>query len=256
MTPGQGREPFDGPKGQDDNHKDLPSTENKAEYKPGDDENDRLQFFVQSMNEIARQSKGEKILAGLSGGGGLATGAVEAGPDIWTRLLLYAPYYKNPGISGVGSAVLGQVMPGFVNDWGPKCRANRAVEGGRAGLCSLTIGSIRAMTNYGVNAAQRVASIKIPVQFVGAEADPTADNGAIHAALQKIATNASICLYPKGVPHSLINPKSDAPKLDPYWVPALQADSLAFIMAGQWFPGSGAQASKADYNLPICRNKL
>ncbi len=260
LMPGQGREPLDGPKGEKDNHGDLPSTDRDKnnppnEYQDGDDENDRLQFFVKSMNEIAAATPGERIIVGLSGGGGLATGAAAAAPGLWARALLYAPYYKNPGASGVLSAFLDQVMPGFVNDWGPECKENRRSEVGRAGLCMLTIGAVRAMTNYGVNAAKRISQIKIPVQFVGVEADPTADNGAIHRAYEAIADRAQMCLYPKGVPHSIINPKSDAPKIkDPYWVPEMQEDSIAFIAEGKWFPVTDRRASEADYNLPICRN--
>jgi alpha-beta hydrolase superfamily lysophospholipase len=253
LMPGQGRVPFDWPTGDKDNHDELPSTEHKNEYQDGDDENDRLQYFVKSMNEIAAATSGERILAGLSGGGGLATGAAAEGQGIWTRVLLYAPYYKNPGLSGIVSAVLDQVMPGFVNDWGNECRANRKSAVGRAGLCSLTIGAVRAMTNYGVNAATRIKRIKVPVQFVGVEADPTADNGASHKAFLNIAGNAQFCLYPKGVPHSIINPRSDAPNLDPYWVQAMQQDSIAFITSGKWFSVSDRKATKADFYLPICR---
>jgi pimeloyl-ACP methyl ester carboxylesterase len=254
LMPGQGRVPDAGKNGDEDNHKDLPSTDNPAEYKDGDPENDRLQYFVTSMNEIAAATPGERIIVGLSGGGALATGAAAEGQGLWARALLYAPYYKNPGASGWISAMLDQIMPGFVNDWGPECKANRQSEEGRAGLCMLTIGAVRAMTNYGVNAAKRIDQIKIPIQFVGVEADPTADNGEIHRTFEKIPDRSRMCLYPKGVPHSIINPKSDAPKIkNPYWVPAMQEDSVAFITEGKWFPESGSRATQADYGLPICR---
>lgn len=256
LNPGHGREPFDGPRGRKDNHEVLPSTDHKDEYRKGSDENIRQRSFVTTMNAIARAEKDEKILAGLSGGADYAVTAVESEPELWNRLLLYAPYFKNPGPSGAGSAVLGQIMPGLVSDWGDECRANRLRDGGRGGLCSLTIGAVRAMVNLGINAAQRIASIKIPIQFVGVEADPTADNGAIKKAYLQVAEHARICLYPKGVPHSIINPKSDAPKLDPYWVPVMQKDSVAFITEGKWFIPSDKLATKADYTLPICRTKL
>jgi alpha-beta hydrolase superfamily lysophospholipase len=260
LMPGQGREPLDGPKGDNDNYKELPSTQHKGgnfphEYQDGDDENDRLQYFVKSMNEIAAATPGERIIVGLSGGGGLATGAAAEGQGLWARALLYAPYYKNPGASGWSSALLDQIMPGFVNDWGPECRENRRSQVGRAGLCMLTIGAVRAMTNYGVNAAKRITQIKIPVQFVGVAADPTADNSEIYRTFQKITDHAKFCIYPKGVPHSIINPKSDAPKItDPYWVPAMQQDSVSFITEAKWFPESEEKATSADHNLPICRH--
>jgi alpha-beta hydrolase superfamily lysophospholipase len=252
LMPGQGRVP-DAPTKDKENHMDLPSTDNPNEYKDGDDENDRLQFFVKSMNEIAAATPGEKVLVGLSGGGGLATGAAADGQGLWNRVLLYAPYYKNPGVSGPLSAFLDRVMPGFVTDWGPKCRQNRTSAVGRAGLCALSVGAARAMTNYGVNAARRANKITVPVQFVGVTADPTADNTAIHDVYKLMKDRAQMCVYPKGVPHSIINPKSDAPDLDPYWVPAMQQASIDFITEGTWFPSSGEKAPTSDHELPICR---
>ncbi len=256
LMPGQGRTPLDGPKGSKDNHMDLPSTDNSSEYPDAKKDNVRLQNFVKSMNEIAAATSGDRILAGLSGGGGLATGAAADGQGIWTRVLLYAPYYKNPGLSGFASAVLDQVMPGFVNDWGQECRDNRIGPGGRAGLCSLSVGAVRAMTNYGINASARITNIKVPIQFVGVVADPTADNTAQYKAFESVADHSQYCLYPLGVPHSIINPASDAPKITGYWVPAMQQDSIDFITQGKWFPVSEEKAPEKDHNAPICRYKL
>jgi dienelactone hydrolase len=112
------------------------------------------------------------------------------------------------------------------------------------------------MTNYGVNAANRANKIKVPIQFVGVTADPTADNTAIHDVFKNMKDHAQMCLYPKGVPHSIINPKSDAPDVDPYWVPAMQEDSIAFITEGKWFPVSSEKADSSDHNLPICRFQI
>ena len=119
-----------------------------------------------------------------------------------------------------------------------------------------SIGAVRAMTNYGVNASAAASSIRIPVQIVGVEADPTADNGRIREVFDSLTQAKSLCLYPKGVPHSIINPRSDAPKLDPYWVDAMAYDSIQFLTEGKWFEHSGAKASSADYLLPICRTEL
>lgn len=112
LMPGQGREPFDGPKGEDDNFHDL----------PGGKDYHRYEDFVDKMNELGSFIEGPKVITGLSGGAALATGAAIEGKGIWDRVLLYAPYYKNPGISGYGSAVLDVFIPSFVNDWGPQCR--------------------------------------------------------------------------------------------------------------------------------------
>ncbi|MFW7379456.1 MAG: alpha/beta hydrolase [Oligoflexus sp.] len=242
LMPGQGREPRDGPGGNDDNYYDLPGGKDK----------DRYQNFVDRMNAMARAATGTKVIAGLSGGGSLATGAAIHGKDIWDRILVYAPYYKNPGMSGVASAALDVLWPSFKNDWGPECRENRRQLGGRAGLCALSIDAVRAMTDYGIYASSRAGEIEIPMQIAGVEHDPTADNGEINRVFQKLK-NANLCFYVKGVPHSIINPKSDAPKLDPFWVPAMEEDSIAFITKGEWFKTDG---SSIEYSQPRCRASL
>jgi pimeloyl-ACP methyl ester carboxylesterase len=253
LLPGHGRRPtYEGHAEyqEKDNLGDLPTTANSSEYRknPGN-ENDRHEAFVATMNQIAWASSAEiKVIAGLSGGGSLATGAAITGQDIWDRALVYAPYYKNPGISGPASAILGAIMPGFLNDWGDKCRQVRSV--GRAGYCSVPVGAVRAMTNYGIWAAQNIHTVDMPIQMVGVDHDPTADNWAINKAYED-APNAQLCLYYEGVPHSIINPKDDEPSLDPRWVPAMQQDSINFITEGTWFPTDGMSSEK--YDLGACR---
>lgn len=254
LLPGHGRTPtYDGYGmfQEKDNLDDLPNLANGAEYAvDGDQVNDRHEAFVARMNEIAALAEAPvKVIAGLSGGGSLATGAALSGKGIWDRALLYAPYYKNPKLNGPLSALLGTVTPGFLNDWGDDCREVRAA--GRHGYCSVPYGAIRAMTDYGVWAASRIGDLDIPVQFVGVDHDPTADNAAIVGAYRR-SLDASLCLYYHGVPHSIINPKDDAPKVDPRWVPAMQADSVGFITEGHWF-GTDGKSSETNYELDACR---
>jgi len=107
------------------------------------------------------------------------------------------------------------------------------------------------MTDYGVWAAQHISSIDVPLQFVGVDFDPTADNQTIVGAF-RAAQDATICFYYRGVPHSIINPKDDAPDLDPRWVPAMQADSLRFIETGAPF-GTEGMSGETAYNVQACR---
>ncbi len=241
LMPGQGREPFDGPQGVKDNFYDLPTGKDFPRY----------QKFVDSMNTLASKVPGPRVISGLSGGAALATGAAIYGQGIWDRILVYSPYYKNPGIQGPASAVLDVFVPGFVNDWGPDCRVNRKRQGGRQGLCALKVDSIRAMTDYGLQVVRRMAEIKIPMQFAAVEADPTADDGEIYRAKQKVA-NSHLCFYPKGVPHSLISPATDTPEIAPYWVPSMQDDSITFITDGTWFREDGVSV---EYKQPRCLSK-
>jgi pimeloyl-ACP methyl ester carboxylesterase len=53
---------------------------------------DLVQSFVAKMNAIAQlATRGDKVLAGLSGGTSLAMEAALAAPQLWDRLLFYAP---------------------------------------------------------------------------------------------------------------------------------------------------------------------
>jgi alpha-beta hydrolase superfamily lysophospholipase len=204
LMPGQGRAAT----GKIDYLNDLPSKNTFAKPR----KHERYTEFVEKMNAIAAASTGTKALAGLSGGGGLATGAALAGQsgnaNIWTRLLLYAPYYLNSGLAKTLADTAGFFFPGVKSDWGEGCRVNRARPNGRAGYCSINAGATQAMVQFGEEVAQETDKILIPVQIAGVEEDPTADNSAMARAFRKMK-NAKLCYYPLGVPHSLINPDKD-----------------------------------------------
>ena len=217
---------------------------------PAEEEGLRLADFVSYMNEIIEGTMRPHVLTGLSGGADFAVGAVVTGGS-WDRLLLYAPYFSNPPVSGALSSMIATFKPDYVNDWGDECRANSNRPGGRAGVCALEVTAIRAMTNYGSAIAKDAYRIEIPVQFVGVEHDPTAYD-LVTIRTQQTVKHSQLCLYPKGVPHSMINPKADAPNLDPYWVPALQQDSINFIADGTFFPTDPTPG----WNYAVCRTKL
>lgn len=271
LMPGQGRQPT----GKKDYLKDLPvKTAQEIPRKHW-----RLVEFVEKMNQIAKHTTGERIILGLSGGAGLATGAAiagenEHGNEIWSRALLYAPYYEIPGPTRWLAEASGLVKLGLINDWGETCRVNRAREQGRNGYCSVTGIATLAMVHYGDEVAQETHKLTIPVQFVGVEHDPTADNRAMRRAYQRFQdkSKVSFCFYPKGTPHSLIRPTKDIlprpEKIDfeafgyqtaddylkfrgkiyplgPYeyedkpedfeWVWDLQQDTVAFVTKGEFF---------------------
>jgi hypothetical protein len=214
-----------------------------------------------------------RALAGLSGGAGLATAAAIAGQtdydNVWSRVLLYAPYYQNPGAVKIFSDIVGFFNPGVLNNWGDACRQNRSRANGRAGYCSINVGATQAMVQFGEEAARDFGKIQIPVQFVLTEKDPTADNSAINRAFV-LGKNAHLCTYPLGVPHSLINPNKDllpdtdafagirdvnAPSGPPYeWVDALNIDSVRFLTEGSSFPSGGLSTVEAEYGnqFPMC----
>jgi len=242
LMPGEGRMPFDGITGSKDNFYDLPGSNDHARY----------QQFVDTMNAIAKTTPGPHVIAGLSGGGSLAAGAVIFGNGLWDRALLYAPYLKNAGLNGLISSVIEHFDPNYVDNWGPTCVSNRARPNGRNGLCAVRIDAIRSMTDYGVMVSKRFNQITVPTQITGVENDPTANDAKIVTAFKNLKT-ARLCFFKRGVPHSMINPAADAPQLDPYWVPALQQASVGFITQGTWYPTDGVSNQKKQ---PLCSSAV
>ncbi len=240
LMPGQGRMPLDGPQGLEDSYQELPRA----------DEMQRYSNFIAEMNAIIAEAPGERIITGLSGGASLATFAAIEGKAVWDRVLLWAPYYQNNFLPEIGSIVLNAFAPDYVFDRGDDCRAKRQIEGGRAGVCRVKVTAIRAMVNFGMMAAQRAHEITIPLQFVGVEDDDVARNSLIQKVARQVK-KASLCFYPKGVPHALVNPRSDWPDLDPYWVPAMQDDTLEFVQKARFYPFSGSSSRELGFSL--CR---
>lgn len=240
LMPGQGRMPPDGPQGVGDSYAELPkSTEMQRYYD-----------FIAEMNVIMAEAPGEHIITGLSGGASLATFAAIEGQGIWDRVLLWAPYYQNNFLPEIGSILLNAFAPEYVFDRGDDCRAKRQREGGRAGICRVKVTAIRAMVDIGLMAAQRAHEIKVPVQVVGVEDDDVARNRLIQKTALRLS-KSSLCFYPKGVPHALVNPRSDWPDLDPYWIPAMQEDTRAFVQKARFFPQDGPSSQEPGFFL--CR---
>jgi hypothetical protein len=100
--------------------------------------------------------------------------------------------------------------------------------------------------------SKRVHQIKVKTQVVGVEADAIADNSELVRAQKKLA-DSRLCFYPKGTPHSLLNPAAEHPQLSATWMPALREDSLAFITEGTWFPEQG---TSPDSKQALCRTSL
>lgn len=153
----------------------------------------------------------------------------------------------------MGTDVLNALAPETKIKWPQRCFQSRR-NGGRPGLCAVSAGSAQAMVDFGLRVAEQADNFAMPVQIAGVEADQTADNSITHDVYQNLPGVKSACLYKKGVPHYLLNPRGEDPKQDPFWEKALHEDSVEFLSRGQWFGHTrGGSASAADFNLPICR---
>jgi hypothetical protein len=113
--------------------------------------------FVEQMNAIARLASGERVVTGLSLGGGLATYAGlatdAAGAPLYARSLAIAPFYStafDPLLGPLMTLGLGKLTI----DWGDTCDDERRL--GRAGYCTFHVVNILAARNVGRNAARLV----------------------------------------------------------------------------------------------------
>ncbi len=222
LLPGHGRVPLDGAMGNKEDVKKLPE---RAEI---------YEAFVQKMVRLAASAKGDKIAIGLSGGSNLATAAIAADPKIWSRALIMAPFYKIPGALGPVSATIDFIKGDFQNSWGQKCKDQRKQGGGRAGICDYEVNAMRAILDVGIRNREKTGTFQLPVQFVGKEADKSADNTEMLKAAAR-APNKSVCFYPQDMPHAFVNP-AEVPDMNFYWMDALRRDMIAFVSQGTFFP--------------------
>ncbi len=245
LLPGQGRQPLDGPGGVQENLKDLP-VDSPITRDISEDSNNPYQVLVRRMNQLADAGRGSKIVIGLSGGGALATGAAVYGGGVWDRALIFAPFYKIPGAQAVLSATMDFFYPKFKTGWGGDCKEQRNKPDGRTGICDFEVQHARAMLNYGISIATMTEQIDIPVQYVGAENDTAADNRKLFEAFQS-TPYASLCFY-RNVPHAMVAANESGK--DPYWVPYLEEDTIAFVEDGSWFPKQ--ELISSEYDQPLC----
>jgi esterase/lipase len=207
------------------------------------------QDLAWKMNRMAAVGIGTRIVGGLSGGANVAMASAADRPSAWDRAVFFAPFIEIPGFNGPLSAFMDVVFPQFKTNWGPTCKAERGQPGGRHGICTATVDMSRTMRSFGDSAASRANLITAQTMFVGAEADPTADNGAVFEAYSRVR-NARICFYRKGVPHAMISDFDHKGKPH-FWARSLESDAINFIANGVWFP-TEAMGTSTEYGQARC----
>jgi pimeloyl-ACP methyl ester carboxylesterase len=100
---------------------------------------------------------------------------------------------------------------------------------------------------------QAIGKIQVPLQFVSVRHEGDTDGTALQKALKNVR-NARLCFYPEGIPHAMLRGTSPETDEEAYWLPSLEADSLAFITRGRWFLTHHVRAEKD--RQPICRYTL
>jgi alpha-beta hydrolase superfamily lysophospholipase len=256
LLPGQGRVPltFDRERRVvTDDQRGMP--DNTAPY-------ERLS---QSMNAIAAEFPGYKVIAGLSGGGGQAMGTAVEGinpqtqKNHWDRVLLYVPFFKIPGIQGNVAGPVSVLLPGVYKGFGADCEKDQLNEADpRNGMCDFSLKHVIAMKDYGAKSAARAAELQVPIQIAGVEKDGASDDSAIIATFKNIASpDKHLCFYQEGVTHAVFY-ESDYKYPDTRtWVPEAEDAALDWILRGEAFPTNGPSieppnAAPAD-KQPRCK---
>lgn len=241
LMPGQGRMPLD------EKNRSGVAKDNLADL-PVNLDVSAIVRTAQRMNELAAAGKGVKVVGGLSGGGGLATGTAIEGKGVWDRAIFMAPFYKFRITIGPLTAFMDQIYPGFATNYGKDCMKDRGISGKRNGLCSVTVEAMRTMLQYGLEYRKRVSELGIPVQYVGAENDATINNKEMVAASRDVK-DVSICFFYKGVPHSMMS-RYENLQTNHAWMTSLEQHMVDFISNGTRFPTDGVSS---EDKAPKCK---
>jgi len=165
----------------------------------------RYHNFVKMFNQLAEASSGLRMIGGLSGGGAIATAAMNTATTPDDRALFIAPWLHARGTFLQNVLMLferflpvgfGQTVP-----CGESCLTTRSH--GRAGYCQTYIANLACAENFGLDTYFSLEPAKTKVQFVGVEDDPPVDNDTNSLAIGKMQLKSSaVCFMPKGVPNS------------------------------------------------------
>ena len=220
--------------------------------------------YAEQMTAIAKSFPGERIIVGLSLGGGLSVATLlkgveladSPGGNVWDRSLIYTPFFKAPSIQGHAANVIGKVLPGFGFGFGAGCESEqlRTDYARRKGICDFAIGNIRTLQVLGsqVGKKDQMAKIKVPVQVLGVANDNTSDNTSIINAFnfsQKETTK--VCFYPDEVGHATVisgdyvplnssyenslataREANNVPRITRFWARDVYDRSIKFITSG------------------------
>lgn len=200
--------------------------------------------FADRINLIMTHADGERVIAGLSGGGAAALYLNDRARDLYDRNLVMAPFLSIAGGRTVnGATVMLGVVPAFnqlsATPFGSadSCIAKRRQ--GKASYCKWQIRHVAGMRALGTDVRRRLAEnpLAVRMQIIGVSNDDSVSNVRIEelVAAQTRTGNTSACFYPAGVPHSMFS-RFDHPGEDMYWLAEFHAAALAFLTDAAAFP--------------------
>lgn len=234
--------------------------------------------MVSRMNELGRLFSGERVLVGLSHGSNLALRAIQVEPQLWDKAFLMAPKLTNEAaflkflltspihvlsIDQVSGSEKVQDNPANYGEqkilsmrsgWRKCSEVDVNPPGNRGGFCNFENRHAMAMFDFGgmvVENSQKLAerglTVKTQVQFVLAKTDNGVCNDAtfkVLTGLRKAGSQASVCVMPEGVPHSMFS-RHDSP-YEKAWVKPLFESVESFLIDAKIVPGSQASVTQCE----------
>ena len=276
LNVGHGRKRING----EEQIQDLPDENN---YMFANDE------LVRTMNEIAKESAGIKVVGGLSLGGAMAARALTLAPaqnngkNIYNRALIMTPLFQLSNLKGsIAMSTIQNLNSIGVplntvltmdQGWGPGCELEISAKPPRAGICKFEMKHAFAAQQFGWQVTRKIEAVDVPVQGVGVYGDPVVNNKLFEDVLRKMSAgkNNKIkhCFYPRGVEnnekdknwlasqgktnganHSLLS-TFDSPTESKWWLDGLMQKTLEFIIYGALFPDSTGSQNQ-NSTLPFC----
>lgn len=231
----------------DDNIVDLPTEE--EEYR----------VFGRKMHAIMQATTGEKVIFGMSLGGGIAAWTSYLGG--YDRTFLAAPMILAGGILNNAISLANQfpATRNRVTSWGEGCEIER--QGGRAGICHFTAAIGAAARNLGqqhlrdVRRGTNVAPGSMQIVFV--EEDQAVSTNAVINLAKKYGIDASsdmICGMDEAYGHSFLSPY-DNPDENKYWLEEATQMVANYLTGGQSLPQGGGFKMFGRTKYPRCNVK-
>lgn len=228
--------------GWDDNYLDMPNY--RQEY----------EAFIDRMHTMMMAANGEKAVAGLSVGGGVA--AMQAYKGGYDRRMLMAPMIMPDGIYHTLLMLMrwNREIQYVKQSWGEDCEVRR-VPATRGGSCQFDVMKMSAGVHVGQehnsDAARGGANFGPGgMQIVFVDEDSTVSTNAVINLAIKYGmdrSSAMICGLDKALPHSFTS-LQDNWKTNMYWLPEVNDMIVNYLAHGVNAPQSGMSTS----NWPRC----
>ena len=195
--------------------------------------------FAAAVNGLMAYTEGARIIGGYSTGAAASLVIGSQAPSLYDRHIAWAPFF----------AAAEQASPDEAAKALESCLVSRSV--GRAGYCGTSAADTEVPALLGQEAFETAiaGSGTAYLQIVASKDDAAVSNDRMIAAIAGLE-HVSACMYPRGVPLSMLSP-FDNPGVDMYWLDSLLNGAIDFISEGRPFPVRPGRRSGATA-IPEC----